>query len=82
MISFVIPVYSESATLPLLQERMDSILDQINEPVEVILVNDGSKDNSLELMDEIAARDARFRVVNLSRNYGHQLAVTAGLDAA
>jgi dolichol-phosphate mannosyltransferase len=52
------------------------------EQCEVVLVNDGSKDNSLAIMDAIAAQDARFRVINLSRNYGHQIAVTAGIDAA
>ncbi|WP_454888196.1 glycosyltransferase family 2 protein [Sphingobium herbicidovorans] len=81
LISFVIPVFSEAAILPLLHERMTKLLDRLDERAEIILVNDGSLDNSLALMSAIAAQDTRFRIVNLSRNYGHQTAVTAGLQA-
>lgn len=80
--SFVIPVYCEEAILPLLYERMADILDQIDGAAEVVLVNDGSKDNSLQIMRDIRAHDDRFKIVNLSRNFGHQTAVTAGIDSA
>ena len=82
LVSFVIPVYCEEDTLPLLHQRMVSILDQVAGKAEVILVNDGSKDGSLKIMREMRAQDDRFRIVNLSRNFGHQTAVTAGIDAA
>lgn len=82
LVSFVIPVYCEEAILPLLFERMTDILDQVNGIAEVVLVNDGSKDASLQMMCDIRARDDRFRIINLSRNFGHQTAVTAGIDAA
>lgn len=82
MTSFVIPVYCEEAILPLLYESMLKILDRIDSNAEVVLVNDGSKDDSLQIMRDIRARDDRFRIVNLSRNFGHQTAVTAGVDAA
>lgn len=82
MISFVIPVYCEEETLPLLRARMTALLDGLSDDAEVVLVNDGSRDRSLALMNEMGAADPRFRVVDLSRNYGHQVAVTAGLNAA
>ncbi|MWV26690.1 glycosyltransferase family 2 protein [Aurantiacibacter rhizosphaerae] len=82
LISLVIPVYSEEAVIPALLERMTLLMEQLPERAEVVLVNDGSRDNSLQLMTRLTSGDERFRVVNLSRNYGHQTAVTAGLNAA
>ncbi len=82
LISFVIPVYSEEAVIPTLLERMTRLVEQLPERAEIVLVNDGSRDNSLQLMTQLTKDDERFRVVNLSRNYGHQTAVTAGLHAA
>lgn len=66
----------------MLYESMVKVLDRVGCAAEVVLVNDGSKDNSLQIMREIRAEDDRFRIVNLSRNFGHQTAVTAGIDAA
>jgi glycosyltransferase involved in cell wall biosynthesis len=80
--SLVVPVYNEVEVLPLLFERLDVLLDQMDEPAEVVLVNDGSRDHSLMLLQRKAREDARYRVVNLSRNFGHQIAITAGIDAA
>lgn len=82
LISFVIPVYCEEAILPMLHESMARILDQLDHDAEVVLVNDGSKDSSLQIMRDIRTQDDRFKIVNLSRNFGHQTAVTAGIDAA
>lgn len=81
-ISFVIPVYNEEAVLDMFRSRMSDVMKSINCGCEVIMVNDGSRDDSLEIMDGIAATDPRFRVINMSRNYGHQVAITAGIDHA
>jgi dolichol-phosphate mannosyltransferase len=80
--SFVVPICNEEETLPELERRLRGVLDQLDGDAEVILVDDGSVDRSAELMDEIQRRDRRFKVVRFTRNFGHQMAVTAGLDRA
>src|SRR5688572_3247961 len=80
--SFVIPIYNEAETLLALYERMLPILSQLDGPAEVILVNDGSKDGSYELMKQVHQKDRRFKTISLSRNFGHQIAITAGMDHA
>ena len=80
--SFVVPIHNEEQTLPELATRLQAVLHQLDGSAEVILVDDGSRDNSLALMHGIHARDPRFRIMELSRNFGHQLAITAGLDHA
>jgi dolichol-phosphate mannosyltransferase len=83
MISVVVPIYNEEENLPELRRRMTSALDSIpNETWELILVNDGSRDRSLELMRAMHAEDPRIKVIHLSRNFGHQPAVTAGIHHA
>ncbi len=82
LVSFVIPVYEEAAILPLLYDALVRMLDGMDGRAEIVLVNDGSKDASLQMIRDMRVRDDRFRVVNLSRNFGHQTAVTAGIDAA
>ncbi len=79
--SFVIPFMNEEAVLPMLFERLTALLDDIDGPSEVLLVDDGSKDRGAVLAAEQAQRDPRFNLIRLSRNFGHQIAVTAGLDA-
>jgi glycosyltransferase involved in cell wall biosynthesis len=80
--SLVVPVYNEEETLPELLRRLASLLDRMDGACEVILVDDGSSDRSYELMGAARETDARFKLLRLSRNFGHQIAVTAGLDAA
>src|SRR5262245_23044681 len=80
--SFVIPVHNEEQTLPELATRLEAVLARLDGSAEVILVDDGSRDRSLALMHGLHARDARFRILELSRNFGHQMAITAGLDYA
>ncbi len=80
--SFVVPVYDEAAVLPLLLPRLDVLLKLIGGEAEVLLVNDGSRDGSLGMIRAKAAFDPRYRVLNLSRNFGHQVAITAGMDHA
>ena len=82
LISFIIPCYNEEESLPTLYSELNKILSEIEKKyaTEVILVNDGSKDKTFEMLCDIHAKDKRYKVINFSRNFGHQLAVTAGLD--
>lgn len=80
LLSVVAPVYNEEATLGEFYARVCSALDGV--PFELVLVDDGSRDASPEILARLAAEDPRVRVVALSRNFGHQTALTAGLDHA
>jgi glycosyltransferase involved in cell wall biosynthesis len=78
--SFVIPAYDERGNLPDLFRRVGAAMDQLDAPAEAVLVDDGSTDGTYELARDLRRSDPRFRVIRLSRNFGHQVAVTAGLD--
>lgn len=80
--SFVIPVYDEEKTILELYRRVVVVMEQLNESVELILVNDGSRDRSLQLMRDLRQKDPRICYLSLARNFGHQIAVTAGLNFA
>ncbi len=80
--SFVVPILDEAECLPELVKRLDELMDRLDGPAEVLLVDDGSRDRSYELMLEACYRDTRFKAIRLSRNFGHQVAITAGLDCA
>ena len=80
--SIVVPVHNEQSTLPALYERLTQLLGRLDGETEVLLVDDGSTDLSYPVMVELHRRDSRFRVVHLSRNFGHQVAITAGIDLA
>lgn len=82
LLSLVIPLHDESAMLPLLRDALEAFAPNLPCPVEFVLVNDGSRDATLEGLLAWAAADPRVKVLSLSRNFGHQVAVTAGLDAA
>jgi dolichol-phosphate mannosyltransferase len=79
-LSVVIPVYNESLNVHKLYQRLKLVANSISLAHEFIFVNDGSKDNTLELVKELAAQDPAVRYISLSRNFGHQIAVMAGLD--
>jgi len=80
-ISVTIPVFNEEDVLPELLQRVGSVLDQApGGPHEIVFVDDGSSDGSLAALESAAAQDDRIVVVALSRNFGHQAAITAGLD--
>jgi len=81
-LSIVLPIYNEEATLPELERRLLAFLESIGETWEVVLVNDGSRDRSLPLLAALCAREPRFRLISLARNFGHQAAITAGVDRA
>ena len=80
--SIVIPLHDEQESLRELHRRLVDVFPQLDGEVEVILVDDGSTDFSYPLMLELHGRDPRFKVVHLARNFGHQLAITAGIDLA
>ena len=85
MLSLVIPVYNEEAIIPELDRRLRAFLGELQEvgrDWEVVFVNDGSADRSLTMLKELAAAEPRYKVISFSRNFGHQLAITAGLDRA
>lgn len=84
LISVVVPVYCEEQTIDEMYGRLALVLDGLapDYESEMIVVNDGSEDASLDLLLAIAARDKRVRIIDLARNFGHQLAITAGLDHA
>ncbi|GAB4526498.1 MAG: glycosyltransferase family 2 protein [Anaerolineae bacterium] len=78
--SIVTPIYNEDGNIPLLYDRIRETLDSTGEPWELIMVNDGSRDKSLPMMLELAGKDNRVKIINFARNFGHQTAVTAGID--
>lgn len=80
--SLVFPVFNEEAVLPLLFHRLDRVLADLDGPAEVILVDDGSTDCTSIILAARARDDSRYRYIGLSRNFGQQAAMTAGLDAA
>jgi dolichol-phosphate mannosyltransferase len=80
--SVVIPVYNEEETLDSLVDRLTRALESIGEPWEVIFVNDGSRDRSGEMLRTLHERDRRLKSLSLSRNFGHQVAISCGIDHA
>jgi polyisoprenyl-phosphate glycosyltransferase len=80
--SLVVPIFNEEETLSELARRLTPLLDALDGPAEVVLVDDGSSDSSYDLMVSARETDPRFKVLRLSRNFGHQIAITAGMDVA
>ena len=79
-LSVIVPMYCEEAVIGECYKRLTNIMKKIdNYNYEIIVVNDGSKDNTLEILEEIAQKDKNVKVISFSRNFGHQAAVTAGL---
>ena len=78
--SVIVPIYNESGSIPELYRRISEVMGSAGDSWELILVDDGSQDNSTEMIHELAAQDEHVRPVIFARNFGHQIAVTAGLD--
>ena len=78
--SFIVPVFNEEATLPELYRRLSAVMDSMDGAVELVLVDDGSSDRSLTMMRELHEHDHRVCYLSFARNFGHQIAVTAGLN--
>lgn len=79
-ISIVAPVFNESGSLPEFYRRASEAMNALGEPWELVLVDDGSRDGSSDIIRDLAEKDPHVRPVIFARNFGHQLAVTAGLD--
>ena len=82
LLSVVIPVYNEEQVIDLLLARLKETLDGLDCEYEVLFVDDGSKDNTYEILRRAGANDRRIKALSFSRNFGHQMAITAGLDFA
>jgi polyisoprenyl-phosphate glycosyltransferase len=80
--SVVAPVFNEAETLPHFYERVIRVMEEIGEPFEIVLINDGSRDKTYSILQEIHTKDTRVRIIDFSRNFGHQIAISAGLDYA
>lgn len=80
-LSIIIPIYNEEGSIPELYQRLTAIASKITPNYEFIFINDGSKDSSLPQLIALSQKDERVFYINFSRNFGHQIAVTAGLDA-
>ena len=79
-LTLIIPIYNEEKNIKVLYERLSKVIESLNLDAEYIFINDGSKDNSLLLIKELAANYETVKFIDFSRNFGHQVAVTAGLD--
>ena len=80
-LSVIIPIYNEEENIPVLYDRLKNVLDSQNISYELLFVNDGSRDQSMRLIRELNSKDPTVKYISFSRNFGHQIAVTAGLDA-
>lgn len=78
--SVVVPLYNEELVIQETYRRLKKVMDSTNESYEIIFVNDGSRDKTAELAKEICSQDEHIKFISFSRNFGHQLAITAGMD--
>lgn len=81
-LSLIIPVYNEEAILVELDRRLKGFLREMDETWEVVFVDDGSQDRTAAMLNELAEAEPRYKVISFSRNFGHQVAITAGMDRA
>lgn len=77
--SIVAPIYNEEGNIQKLYDRITKVMDSTGESWELVTVNDGSRDRSAEMLEDLSKKDRRIKMVNFARNFGHQTAVTAGL---
>jgi polyisoprenyl-phosphate glycosyltransferase len=77
--SIVAPIYNEEGNIQKLYDRVSQVMDSTGESWELVTVNDGSRDESFDLLEALSHKDSRIKIINFARNFGHQLAVTAGL---
>jgi len=81
-LSIIIPIYNEEGNIRILFDRLKKVVSQLHVPAEYIFVNDGSSDQSIAIIKELSQQEPAVRYLDFSRNFGHQVAVTAGLDHA
>ncbi|MBE6149211.1 MAG: glycosyltransferase family 2 protein [Firmicutes bacterium] len=82
MISIIVPCYNEEESIPLFYEEIKKVLNKIKCKTEIIFINDGSKDNSLKIMRDLAKKDKTVRYISFSRNFGKEAGILAGLEAS
>jgi polyisoprenyl-phosphate glycosyltransferase len=80
--SIIVPIFNEAESIREMYHRLVKVMDSTRNPWELVLINDGSTDDSVTIIDELRKKDTRIRLVDFVRNFGHQIAVTAGLDVA
>ncbi len=80
--SIVVPIWNEEIVIPILYQRVIDVMEKTGESWDLICVNDGSTDNSLALLRQLQSKDPRLKIIDFSRNFGHQVAITAGMDFA
>jgi len=80
--TIIVPVYNEEEVIQETYRRLTRVMESINEPYELLFVNDGSRDQTGEIISAFARADERIRLLDFSRNFGHQIAITAGMDHA
>lgn len=78
--SIIAPIYNEEGNIQVLYDRIRQVMDSTGESWELVTINDGSRDRSAELIEALSAKDPRVKMLNFARNFGHQIAVTAGLN--
>ncbi len=78
--SIVVPVFNEQEVLEEFYKRLFVVAEELNESYEIVFVNDGSEDESLNIMKQLQNRNSRIKILDFSRNFGHQIAITAGMD--
>ena len=81
-ISVVVPMYNEEEVMAESYKRLAAVMDTCEYEYELVFINDGSKDKTMEIMGEVAKKDNRVKLINFSRNFGHQIAISAGIDYA
>jgi len=81
-LSIIVPIFNEEQVIPELYKRITAVMDEIGESWELVCINDGSSDRSAQMLVDLNKADPRVKLLELSRNFGHQLAITAGLDYA
>lgn len=79
-LSIVIPIFCEEEILPELYSRLTTVIEKLKVSYEIVFVDDGSNDNSLKILKEFHTKDKRVKIIKFSRNFGHHIAITAGLD--
>ncbi len=82
MHSIIVPLYNEEEVISETYNRLKAVMDSTGEPYEVVMINDGSKDKTAMMAKEICQNNPNFKLLNFSRNFGHQTAITAGMDYA
>lgn len=80
--SIIVPVYNEEQAIPLFYQAVIPVMEKLDEPFEILFVNDGSRDNTLGVLHQLAENDKRIKVVSFSRNFGQQAAIFAGFENA